>query len=139
MRKKQSLTLLEIMIVIVLIGLIGSVIGVNMKGSLDQGRAFKTEKAQEQIHDILMLEVARGSTVDQVVDNAEGHLSASGMVKDAKKFMKDGWGEAFEIKANGTDITVNSNKLKLHKQKRSAKIGKQEEEQTEAAAEPVSS
>ncbi len=54
------MTLLEIMIVIVLIGLIGSVIGFNMKGSLDEGRAFKTRQAQEQIQDILMLEVARG-------------------------------------------------------------------------------
>ena len=43
MQKKRALTLLEIMIVIVLIGIIGSVIGVNMKGSLDAGKAFKSD------------------------------------------------------------------------------------------------
>ena len=44
-KKQYALTLIEIMIVIVLIGLIGSVIGANMKGSLDEGKAFKTKYA----------------------------------------------------------------------------------------------
>ena len=52
--KKRSVTLLEMMIVITLIGLIASVIGYNMKGSLDRGKAFKTEESQKQIKDILL-------------------------------------------------------------------------------------
>ena len=40
MRKKRAITLLEIMIVILLIGLIGGVVSYNLKGTLDKGKAF---------------------------------------------------------------------------------------------------
>ena len=70
-RKKRSLTLLEIMIVIFLIGLIGSVIGYNVKGSLDEGRAFRSEQGACQIRDILLLEVAKGYPLDQVLQDKE--------------------------------------------------------------------
>ena len=95
---KRNLTLLEIMIVIVLIGLIGSVIGFNMKGSLDEGKAFKTRQAQEQIRDILMLEMARGISLDEAVQRREVILANSGLVKNPKTFLKDGWGEEFEVR-----------------------------------------
>ena len=114
------------MIVIVLIGLIGSVIGFNMKGSLDEGRAFKTRQARDQIKDILMLEVARGVSIQEVVEKKELYLDNSGLVKNAAKFLKDGWGEPFEVKVNGTthaDIIVNSEKLKAHDRKKREKLG----------------
>lgn len=127
---KRALTLLEIMIVIVLIGLIGSVIGFNMKGSLDEGRAFKTRQAQDQIQDILMLEVARGTSMDEVIDKKESILANSGLVKNAKKFLKDGWGNDFEIKADGRGngkIIVYSDALKTYDKKKREKLGKSAE------------
>ncbi len=124
MKKRYSLTLLEIMIVIFLIGLIGSVIGYNMKGSLDQGRAFKTEKAAEQIHDILLMEVAKGVSIDDVVKNTEGYLAHSGLVKDPKKLLKDGWGQPFEISiVRGTDIKVFSDRYNKYKTAKKSKLG----------------
>lgn len=121
-RKKRALTLIEIMIVIVLIGLIGSVIGVNMKGSLDEGRAFKTKQAQEQIADILMLQVAQGGyTLDEAVTKREELLAQSGLVKNAKKFLQDGWGQAFEVRVGGQGhdkIVVTSAKLKAYEAKK---------------------
>lgn len=131
-KKKRSLTLIEIMIVIVLIGLIGSVIGVNMKGSLDEGRAFKTEQAMEQIKDILMLEIARGTPIDNVISDREAYLANSGLVKNAKKFLKDGWGNDFEVIAtkNG-DIKVSSEKLIAYNKQKKAKLRKTVEEDTE--------
>jgi general secretion pathway protein G len=124
-RKKRSLTLLEIMIVIVLIGLIGSVIGVNMKGSLDEGRAFKTRQAAEQVQDILMLEVARGVDIQDVVDKREKYLANSGLVKDPKKFLIDGWNQPFEVKINPSTqtIIVRSEKLKAYDRKKKEKLG----------------
>lgn len=124
---KRTLTLIEIMIVIVLIGLIGSVIGFNMKGSLDEGRAFKTRQAQDQIKDILMLEVARGTPVDQVIEKKEEYLANSGLVKDPKKFLKDGWDEPFSIKVSRKskeEIIVVSEKLKAYERKKAEKLGK---------------
>jgi len=126
-KKKRALTLLEIMIVIVLIGLIGSVIGFNMKGSLDEGKAFKTRQARDQIADILMLEIARGTPIDDVIKDPQRYLENSGIVKKPKEFLKDGWGEPFEIRAdertNG-NILVKSSRLLTYERKKSEKLGK---------------
>lgn len=100
-RKKRTLTLIEIMIVIVLIGLIGSVIGVNMKGSMDKGRAFKTEQAIQQIEDIFNLELAQGTSVDYIMANKVEVLRDSGLIKDPEKFLKDGWNNEFEVRTAG--------------------------------------
>ena len=123
-KKKRPLTLIEIMIVIVLIGLIGSVIGVNMKGSLEQGKAFKSEKAIEQITDILMLEIAQGATPDQVVKDPETYLENSGLVKEPKKFMNDGWGKRFDIESSNGSIVVSSDNLDTYKAKKKKNLKK---------------
>jgi hypothetical protein len=115
------------MIVIVLIGLIGSVIGVNMKGSLDEGKAFKTRQARDQITDILMLEIARGTPMDEVIKDPAVYLENSGMVKKPKEFIKDGWGELFDIKADGRthgNIIVSSSRLKAYERKKNEKLGR---------------
>jgi len=121
MRKtKRTFTLMEIMIVIVLIGLIASVIGMNMKGSLDAGKAFKTEQAQEKIADILSLAIAKGEvSSEEAITKADKVLKNSGLVKDPEKFLKDGWNEPFAIKANSHgEIEVTSEKLKTYKAKK---------------------
>ncbi len=53
MQKKRTFTLLEIMIVIFLIGLIGGIVSYSMKGSLEEGKAFKTEQAIMRVVDLL--------------------------------------------------------------------------------------
>lgn len=126
-KRKQTLTLLEIMIVIVLIGLIGSVIGFNMKGSLDEGKAFKSRQAKEQIRDILMLEVAQGANIEDVVNSKESYLENSGLVKNPKAYLKDGWGEPFVVRVGGRShdtIVVESAKLKAYELKKRTKLGK---------------
>ena len=123
-RRKYSLTLLEIMIVIFLIGLIGSVIGYNVKGSLDEGKAFRSEQGASQIKDILLLEVAKGYDINTVISQKETFLSESGLVKDVKKILKDGWGEPYiiEISKTGTDILVKSNRLSAYRLKKNSKL-----------------
>jgi type II secretory pathway pseudopilin PulG len=64
---KRTLTLLEIMIVIFLITLITGVIGYNMKGSLDKGKAFRTSQAKEQLHDMLLLALAEGESMENII------------------------------------------------------------------------
>lgn len=111
LKKKQALTLLEIMIVIVLIGLIGSVLGFSMKGSLEKGKVFKTERAIQLIEDTLMLEVAKGTPISDVLANKEAYLQNSGMVKKASNILKDGWGEPFDIEEKDEQIIVSSKRL----------------------------
>ena len=123
-RKKRAITLLEIMIVIFLIGLIGSVIGVNMKGSMDKGKAFKTEHAIQQLKDIFELQLGEGeTTIADIVGNPAHFLKRSGMVKDPDKMLKDGWNERFEISTirEGTEIKILSKKWERYKAKQKDK------------------
>ena len=113
MKKKRNMTLLEIMIVIFLIGLISTVIGYNMKGSLDEGKAFKTKQAQMQVKDLLLLEVAKGARIEEVVKHPEIYLKQSGLAKNEKELLKDGWGSPFMIRVTKDrgDIEVTSKNL----------------------------
>ena len=113
MRKKRYMSLLEIMIVILLIGVITSVVGFNVKGSLEKGKVFKTEQAIVQIKDLLLLKVAGGATIEQVVASPVEYLRRSGVPKEPSKFILDGWGETLKVEAtySNTDIKVSSNKL----------------------------
>jgi len=95
---KRSFTLLEIMIVIFLIGLIGSVIGYNMKGSMEKGKAFRTEQAMRQIDDALGLLLAEGRTnKNEIEANLAKELEKTGLFKKPNEIAKDGWGEAFAV------------------------------------------
>ena len=98
MVKKKALTLIEIMIVIFIIGLIGSVIGYNMKGSLDEGKSFKSEQGSKQVYDFLTLKIAeRNDAFDKVLDNPEEALRDTGFVSRADKLIKDGWTQKYVI------------------------------------------
>ena len=99
------MTLLEIMIVIFIIGIIGSVIGYNMKGSLNKGKAFKTKEGINKIYEIVQLEQAQGKTIspeDDLHEKVKELLNNSGLVRKPDEMIKDGWGEvyAFEVVNN---------------------------------------
>jgi general secretion pathway protein G len=122
LRKKSSITLLEIMIVISLIAIIGGVLSYNMKGSLDKGRAFKTEKAQEQINDILQLELNKGDATPQEIEaNPAGFLERSELVKKSKELIKDGWGVEMKVEYKNGNFIATSAKLDEYQKKEEAK------------------
>lgn len=124
MKKKRAFTLLEIMIVIFLIGLIGSIVGYSMKGSLAEGKAFKTEQAILRVRDLLELELARGVLPKDINKNIKGVLESQGVVKNAESLLKDGWGKKLEVavKADG-EIEITSAALEAHKAKKAAARG----------------
>lgn len=95
--QKRALTLLEIMLVIFLITLITGAIGYNMKGTLDRGRAFRTEQAKEQLRDLLLICLAESDKTEEVTKNPELSLKRSGLAKDPNKLLTDGWGQPFVI------------------------------------------
>lgn len=102
-RKKQAMTLLEVMIVIFIIGIISSVIGYNMKGSLNKAKAFKTTEGMKKILEIFELEIAQGSaSLQEVVSSPESVLEGSGLVTSGKEMFKDGWGQPYEIKLSSS-------------------------------------
>ena len=99
MKKKiqRHVTLIEIMIVILIIGLITGVLTYNMKGSLDQGKQFKTDQAQQQIENILTLATADGSSMEAVAQSWKEVVHSSPLVAKPHELIKDGWGEPFEV------------------------------------------
>jgi len=122
-KKKRSITLIEIMIVILLIGIIGGTLAFNMRGSMDQGRAFKSEQNMLRIHDILMLEMASsGRDLAEIVANWEENVKNSPMVKDGSEICKDGWNKLFEVKViDDDDLQITSAKLEAFKKKHEKK------------------
>jgi len=124
--KKRAMTLLEIMIVIFIIGIIGSVVGYNMKGSLEKGKAFKTEHGMRQVEEIIMLEVASGNVQLDEVDNIEKVqkiLKNSDLARNAKDLIKDGWGKEYEVRKNkyGNKIRLVSAEYNSYKDKQNKK------------------
>lgn len=129
MQKKRAFTLLEIMIVIFLIGLIGSIVGYSMKGSLAEGKAFKTKQAILRITDLLELELARGSTPAEINGNIEGVLASQNVVKNVQSLLKDGWGKEMKVHVNADgEIKVTSAALEAHEAKKEQERGFKEHE-----------
>lgn len=117
--KKKAMTLLEIMIVIFIIGIIGSVIGYNMKGSLDEGKAFKTREGARQIYEILTLEKAK---TNKNISNVKKTLENSGLVRKVDDLMKDGWGKAYTITFEGDDVIVRSDNYNSYAKKKNIDV-----------------
>jgi prepilin-type N-terminal cleavage/methylation domain-containing protein len=110
---KRAFTLLEIMIVILLITIITGAVGYNMRGTLEKGKAFRTERAKEQLHDLLIYCYAETKDADLILKNVESAITSTGLAKNPKELLKDGWGVPFEIKASKlkNDFVIRSEKL----------------------------
>lgn len=121
MKKKYAMTLLEIMIVIFIIGIIGSVIGYNMRGSLDNGKAFKTKEGSRKLYEIVQLESAQtGMLKDEgnLSESISTMLKNSGLVKNVKELMRDGWGNEYQFSIEGEDLRFRSDKYDAYCEKK---------------------
>lgn len=110
---KRSLTLIELMVVIFIIGIIGAVIGINMRGSLDEGKAFKSSKGSKQVYEILNLEYAKNAAnISEIINNPVKVIKNSKLARDPEKLIQDGWGENYQITYDEThdDFYVTSRK-----------------------------
>lgn len=118
-KRKRPFTLLEIMIVIFLIGLIGSVIGVNMKGSMEKGKAFKTKQSMQQIEDVLTLLLEEKEiTPDDIETDLAGCLKKSNLVKSPKDLAVDGWKNPFIVTVDSKNqVRVKSERYKAYCEK----------------------
>ncbi|MGE3953589.1 MAG: type II secretion system protein [Parachlamydiales bacterium] len=110
MKGKRYLTLIEIMIVIVLIGLIGGVVAYNVSGSLEEGKAFKTKQGASQLGSALMLQVATGEArVEELPTTWQERIEKSSLVnKKGKDLMTDGWGGAYSVTVREGELEITS-------------------------------
>ena len=114
LRKRYYITLMEIMIVLFLIGLIGGALAFNLAGSLDKGKAFKTEQSIEKLRTILTLSIAENPENEQKIrsNDFQGIVKRSPLVKNVDDVIKDAWGEPFRVDFNENGhLVITSEKL----------------------------
>ena len=98
--KKRAITLIEIMIVMVLIGIIGGAVAYNMRGALTKGKDFKTDQHKARVYELLMLEYAMGNrSLQEIADSWEDILMKN-TLKNGKELLKDGYGKKFIVHLN---------------------------------------
>lgn len=112
-KTKRPITLIEIMIVMFLIALITGVLAYNYRGSLEQGKLFKTKQAIDKLETILNLEVSQNpSESERIEEDWKKIVRDSPLVKNPNDLILDGWGYEYKIeKANDGSIQVISKGL----------------------------
>ena len=121
-KKKRPMTLLEIMIVIFIIGIIGSVIGYNMRGSLEEAKAFKTEQGMKKVSEILTLQLATDTSAEEIRESPGDVLKSSGLVSNVEKLLKDGWNKPYKITVLGDEVKVSSDAYAKFRKKKGKKV-----------------
>jgi type II secretory pathway pseudopilin PulG len=109
---KSAVTLIEIMIVILLIGLIGGALAYNMRGSLNEGKKFKTRETIARVEDILMLRYAEGDLTPQELTRQWREIVLSSPLIKGNNFIKDAWGKELTVKMDSHEVLkVESDRL----------------------------
>lgn len=94
---RRCITLIEIMIVMFLIALITGVVAYNYRGTLEEGKAFKTKAGIEKLQTILSLTLADNPSADMSNGSWQNYIASSPLVHDAKSILKDGWGRDYDV------------------------------------------
>lgn len=107
--KRAYITLIEMMIVMFLIALITGVIAYNVKGSLDQGKVFKTKVGIEKVETILNLAIANEPDLaNNINESWRAVIKTSPLVQNPESLIKDGWGSDYDVRYEDGRITVSS-------------------------------
>ena len=110
-------TLIEIMIVMFLIALITGVIAYNYRGSLDEGKAFKSKAGIEKLETILNLEASKNPQLaSSIQSNWQEVVRRSPLVQDPNSLIRDGWGEEYQVTTDDNgNIRVESRKFEEYR------------------------
>ena len=96
--RRNHVTLIDMMIVMSLIALIAGALAVNLTGSMETGKKFKTETGMKQIDEALTLYLMdHPEALSDISSNWRAILRESPVVKDAKSLEKDGWGQSYRV------------------------------------------
>jgi type II secretory pathway pseudopilin PulG len=105
MIKRRYITLIEIMIVMFLIALITGVIAYNYRGSLDEGKAFKTKAAMEKLETILNLRISESPEMaNNISSDWQNIVKSSPLVSNPDALIRDGWGATYDVSVDDRGI-----------------------------------
>lgn len=115
--KRRFVTLIEMMIVMFLIALITGVIAYNYRGSLEEGKAFKTKAGMEKVTTILNLRAAEDPDLMSNIENKwQDAIRNSPLVQNANALIYDGWGDVYRVTVDNGVIQVSSPKYETYRQ-----------------------
>ncbi len=104
-KNRRFITLIEIMIVMFLIALISGVVAYNYRGSLEEGKAFKTKTGIEKLETILNMAVAEEpDLLDDIDSGWQNIVETSPLVKSKNALIKDGWGNVYQVSIGDNGI-----------------------------------
>lgn len=112
--RRRFVTLIEMMIVMFLIALITGVVAYNYRGSLDEGKAFKTKAGIEKLQTILSLALAENPNAD--LSQWREIVSNSPLVQNPDALIKDGWGNEYAVTVVEGNVVVTSTTYDSYKQ-----------------------
>lgn len=119
--RRRFVTLIEMMIVMFLIALITGVVAYNYRGSLDEGKAFKTKAGMEKLETILSL--AYADDPDAKGGDWQEIIKKSPLVKNPNDLIYDGWGQIYNVSMDeGGKITVTSSRYDAYISKNQASM-----------------
>ena len=123
--KRRFITLIEIMIVMFLIALITGVFAYNYRGSLDEGKAFKTKAAIEKLETILNLAVSEHpDQLNSISSDWQNVIRHSPLVSNPDALVRDGWGAPFDVSVDEQGIVhVRSQKYEDYRQSHQTMFG----------------
>lgn len=96
--KRRFVTLIEMMIVMFLIALITGVVAYNYRGTLEEGKVFKTKAGIQKLETILNLEIAKNPQLAGSIKSSwQSVILNSPMVHDPQALVVDGWGQPYDV------------------------------------------
>lgn len=98
-KKKRSVTLIEMIVVMLLIATIAGALAYNYQGSLNQGRAFKTREGISRIKTILSLALVESNSDNpqDLANHWQEYVKKSPLAGKPDDLLKDGWGKPYSV------------------------------------------
>jgi len=117
--RKQCVSLIEMIVVILLIALILGFAAYNYSSTLEDSKAKITRASIEKVENILSIAIAQNPELaDEVDGNWKEVLKTSPLVKDPEAESKDAWGNEYDVTIENGIITVRSSKLDAYQRER---------------------
>lgn len=123
-KKRRSVTLVEMIIVMILIATITGALAYNYRGALAKGKAFKTEQTIKKIETILTIHLTEYPEDIEKLSNQDflkkiiRNSPIAPNLKPGENPLLDGWGKEVVVSvdnSDGQDVTVKVTSAALNK------------------------
>ena len=121
-KRRRSVTLVEMIIVMILIATITGALAYNYRGTLNRGRAFTTKQNISRLETIITLYLAENPGQEQVLRDSRAAVarvikSSPLSPKNPDSLLVDGWGKPIKIDFSSDDpletqVIITSDSLK---------------------------